>query len=324
MWVDTAADPSILKIRNADNDAWITIGQIDQTGDKFNLTCANATISENLTLNAQGDLRFADSDSSNWVAFQAPATVASNVTWTLPSADGTSGQVLRTDGSGVLSWGNTIPNIIYLTTGTGATYTTPTGVRALYVECVGGGGGGGGVDGAGAGTGAGAGGGGGGGYCAKLITSPSATYTYTIGAGGTGGASGANDGTAGGDTTFTDGTITLTADGGALGSGNTAASTNSYYPPSGANFPSGGDINIGGGLGGPRSRGNFASYAGGNGGSSYFGAGSRTTSVANSALAGGNASEYGGGGSGAAVEDVTTNDAGGDGYQGLIRITEYY
>ena len=104
MWVDTAADPSILKIRNADNDAWITIGQIDQTGDKFNLTCANATISENLTLNAQGDLRFADSDSSNWVAFQAPATVASNVTWTLPSADGTSGQALTTDGAGTLSW----------------------------------------------------------------------------------------------------------------------------------------------------------------------------------------------------------------------------
>jgi hypothetical protein len=113
MWVDTAADPSILKIRNADNDAWITIGQIDQTGDKFNLTCANATISENLTLNAQGDLRFADSDSSNWVAFQAPATVASNVTWTLPSADGTSGQALTTDGAGTLSWAAGAPDSGY-------------------------------------------------------------------------------------------------------------------------------------------------------------------------------------------------------------------
>ena len=37
MWVDTAANPSILKIRNADNDAWITIGSIDQTGDTFTL-----------------------------------------------------------------------------------------------------------------------------------------------------------------------------------------------------------------------------------------------------------------------------------------------
>jgi hypothetical protein len=38
------------------------------------------------------------------VAFQAPASVAANVTWTLPDADGTSGQFLQTDGSGALSW----------------------------------------------------------------------------------------------------------------------------------------------------------------------------------------------------------------------------
>ena len=57
-----------------------------------------------ITLNAQGDVRFADSDSSNWVAFQAPATIASNVTWTLPATDGASGQVMQTNGSGTLSW----------------------------------------------------------------------------------------------------------------------------------------------------------------------------------------------------------------------------
>lgn len=55
-------------------------------------------------IDAQGDLRFADSDSSNWVAFQAPATVTSNVTWTLPAADGTNNQALVTDSSGNLSW----------------------------------------------------------------------------------------------------------------------------------------------------------------------------------------------------------------------------
>jgi hypothetical protein len=55
-------------------------------------------------LNAQGDLRFGDADSSNWVAFQAPATVASNVTWTLPATDGTAGQALTTNASGTLSW----------------------------------------------------------------------------------------------------------------------------------------------------------------------------------------------------------------------------
>ena len=61
-----------------------------------------------VTLNAQSDLRFADSDSSNWVAFQAPATVASNVTWTLPSGDGSAGTLLSTNGSGTLSWASSV------------------------------------------------------------------------------------------------------------------------------------------------------------------------------------------------------------------------
>jgi len=62
------------------------------------------TIAGNLTLNGQGDVRFADGDSSNWVAFQGAANISSNVTWTLPAADGSNGQVLSTDGTGALSW----------------------------------------------------------------------------------------------------------------------------------------------------------------------------------------------------------------------------
>jgi len=58
----------------------------------------------NIQLNAQSDLRWADADSSNWVAFQAPATISTNYTWTLPATDGTSGQFLSTDASGTLSW----------------------------------------------------------------------------------------------------------------------------------------------------------------------------------------------------------------------------
>ena len=58
----------------------------------------------NIQVGLQGAVRFADADSSNYVAFRGPATVASNVTWTLPSIDGTSGQVLQTSGTGTLSW----------------------------------------------------------------------------------------------------------------------------------------------------------------------------------------------------------------------------
>ena len=63
-------------------------------------------------LQAQGDLRFADADSSNYVAFQAPTTIAANLTWTLPAADGTSTQAIVTDGSGTLSFATVQPTVL--------------------------------------------------------------------------------------------------------------------------------------------------------------------------------------------------------------------
>jgi hypothetical protein len=66
------------------------------------------TTSGNITLSpassAATQLRFQDDDASNYVAFKAPSTVASNLVLTLPVADGAAGQFLRTDGAGVLSW----------------------------------------------------------------------------------------------------------------------------------------------------------------------------------------------------------------------------
>lgn len=60
------------------------------------------------TSSSQGQVRlYEDTDNgTNYVQLQAPASVASNLTLTLPSADGSSGQALVTDGSGNLSFGN--------------------------------------------------------------------------------------------------------------------------------------------------------------------------------------------------------------------------
>ena len=68
------------------------------------LNASGGAMTGNLTLNAQNELRLADSDSSHHVALKAPATVASNVTLTLPADDGDADQVLKTNGSGVLDW----------------------------------------------------------------------------------------------------------------------------------------------------------------------------------------------------------------------------
>jgi hypothetical protein len=60
----------------------------------------------NITLANQSDLRFgeATANGTNYVGFQAPASIAANLTWTLPAADGTAAQVLSTNGSGTLGW----------------------------------------------------------------------------------------------------------------------------------------------------------------------------------------------------------------------------
>lgn len=45
-----------------------------------------------------------DADGSNSITMKAAATIASNVTFTLPAADGSNGHILTTNGSGVLSF----------------------------------------------------------------------------------------------------------------------------------------------------------------------------------------------------------------------------
>ena len=102
VFLDTSTTPATLKIRNAANDGFITLGT---AATNFGLAgLSGATFTGDITLNAQSDVRFADSDSSNYVALQAPATVSSNVTFTLPAADGTANQVLKTDASGALGF----------------------------------------------------------------------------------------------------------------------------------------------------------------------------------------------------------------------------
>ena len=66
-----------------------------------------ATIdSTGISINNQGDLRLkeASSNGTNYVALQSPASLSSNLTLTLPSTDGSSGEFLQTDGSGNLSF----------------------------------------------------------------------------------------------------------------------------------------------------------------------------------------------------------------------------
>jgi len=53
-----------------------------------------------------GQIRLAQDDGTEFVGFKAPTNGVTTTIWQLPATDGTNGQALITNGSGVLSWGS--------------------------------------------------------------------------------------------------------------------------------------------------------------------------------------------------------------------------
>ena len=130
MWYET--DTNNWYMRNADNDAWITLATFNQTNDTVNFidssstvagisTSASATV---ITLSngvvainpagyvsvggaatQGGEIRFLeDTDNgTNYTALKA-GTISSNVSLTLPVSSGTNGQFMQVDGSGNLAF----------------------------------------------------------------------------------------------------------------------------------------------------------------------------------------------------------------------------
>lgn len=201
------------------------------------------------------------------------------------------------------------------------TYTTPVGCKSIFVEIVGGGGGGGGVLDA-ATNAAGAGGGGAGEYACKMIANPAASYAYSIGAAGAGGAAGANPGTAGGTTSFGGGLFTAVG-----GSGGLQDTITTIHV--GGLGGLGGTGGVAGDLNTPGQAGDFgcalaaAQSKSGSGGSTKFargGSGLRNTSAAGNAAG----AAGGAGGGGAGVISSVGSFAGGNGAAGYLVVTEYY
>ncbi len=117
-----------------------------------------------------------------------------------------------------LPLGYALLSITYITsTGVGS-YVTPAGCRAIIVRAIGGGGAGGGAS--TAASYCAGGGGNGGAYAEKRILAPVASYSVSVGAGGTQGTAGNNPGNVGGDTVFKD-TSTVLAKGGLGGAADT-------------------------------------------------------------------------------------------------------
>ena len=70
-------------------------------------TPSNFIVGNGATAGATLQLREDTDNGSNYVGFKAPDAVTASIAWVLPDGDGTSGQVLSTDGSGNLSFVST-------------------------------------------------------------------------------------------------------------------------------------------------------------------------------------------------------------------------
>jgi hypothetical protein len=78
------------------------------SGTSLNNTINILSDGSNITLNARGEVRFSDADSSHYIAFESPATVSTSYTMTLPSDLPAADEVLTvtsySGGAGVLEW----------------------------------------------------------------------------------------------------------------------------------------------------------------------------------------------------------------------------
>ena len=99
----TVADPSTDRTITLPN-ATGTVSLLDNTETLTNKTLTSPQVNTQVDFLARAEARFQDASGGQYVALEAPATISSSFTFTLPAADGTSGQVMTTDGSGALSF----------------------------------------------------------------------------------------------------------------------------------------------------------------------------------------------------------------------------
>jgi hypothetical protein len=112
-YYDGADDISLATIDHTANtvnwlDSTVSITGLSTTATGTVLTLSDSvnTTTVNLIIDNQKEIRFRETtaNGTNYVALKAPASLSADLTFTLPSTDGTNGQVLQTNGSGVLSF----------------------------------------------------------------------------------------------------------------------------------------------------------------------------------------------------------------------------
>jgi len=89
-----------------DSSVTITGLSTSATGTVLTLSDTVTTSTVNLIIDNQKEIRFRETtaNGTNYIGLKAPTSLSADLTFTLPSVDGASGQALVTNGSGVLSF----------------------------------------------------------------------------------------------------------------------------------------------------------------------------------------------------------------------------
>jgi hypothetical protein len=127
LWLDTTtATAPILKLYDGADD--ISIATFNYTNNTVDILDSSLStplaVTGNSTAGAELRLPEDTDNGTNYIAIKAPDSIASNLTLTLPSADGTNGQALVTNGSGTLSFTTLSTTLTYSSgtaTGNGST-----------------------------------------------------------------------------------------------------------------------------------------------------------------------------------------------------------
>jgi len=102
--------------------------RVSVTSDGIQVFFADGT---GININSSKELRWKDSDNSNYIGFKAVSNITNSFTLTLPSADGSSGQALLTNGSGTLSFGAPTVGAANLTGNTLASGVTASSLTSV-------------------------------------------------------------------------------------------------------------------------------------------------------------------------------------------------
>jgi hypothetical protein len=154
LWLDTttATSPTLKYYDGADD---ISLATIDHTANTVNwldstvsitglsttatgtvltLSDSATTSTVNLIIDNDKEIRFreATANGTNYVSLSAPASLSADLTFTLPATDGTVGQVLTTNGSGVLSFA-TVGGLAWQSIVTASTLTAVAG-RGYWIN----------------------------------------------------------------------------------------------------------------------------------------------------------------------------------------------